>query len=372
MSFTSGDRVLLHLLMKSNRKDWTGGVADQDDIAAYCGIGRTHVPRALKPLISDGLVEETQGRAPGRARRVKVYSLTPAGVASAVALRDRANELLIVWTDDTDASQTEPCVDALRRINDRLGAASLSQIPISLFLTVGKSRITWNEILFLSSTVKSEEAGDLELPKGWKPLTPPEVPETAIEREGEMARLSELVRENEISAIVGARGSGKRTLVAMLAERSGTRALWLASEGDSEYNLDPGSYDILVLVGAPVLDVASTLIGGGRTRLRDPRDEDWPEPLMSLPVLGIMDGELDVEGDAVMALGGLSEADFLQRALETGISEDLAREYFRASRGLPGALVYLEELGSGVLRGLETLDLEAALMSLMLGLRSRS
>ena len=104
MVFTSGDRVILHLLSKGNSADPAGGVADQDDIAACCGIGRTHVPRALKPLIADGLVNESQGRAPGRTRRVKVYDLTEEGFQHAMMLRDKANETIIEWTDEDNGS----------------------------------------------------------------------------------------------------------------------------------------------------------------------------------------------------------------------------------------------------------------------------
>ncbi|MGA1872102.1 MAG: hypothetical protein ACMUHY_00385 [Thermoplasmatota archaeon] len=371
MSFTSGDRVLLHLLMKSSRADWSGGVADQDDIAAYCGIGRTHVPRALKPLISDGLVDESQGRAPGRTRRVKVYSLTPKGIMAATALRSRANETMMEWTDEKGSAHREPCVDALRRINDLLGSGSMSQIPISLFLTVGKERISWNEILFLSSSVRREGTESICLPEGFRPLPPPGIPDPFVARDDALRRLSSLIENNDVSALVGERGAGKRTLVSMLAETSGMECLWLTIGGDKEYCIEPSDYDVLVMVGAPIVDVTSTLIEGGEARLRDPRDGEWPDDLMELPLLGIMDGEMEVKGDAVLSLKGLEEAPFLEMARKAGLSEGLAREYFKASRGLPEALVFLQELEPSALSGLDTLDAEAALMSLMLGFRSR-
>ncbi|MBN1539516.1 MAG: winged helix DNA-binding protein [Candidatus Thermoplasmatota archaeon] len=371
-TFTSSDRVMLHLLMKGDRMDRTGGKADQDDIAANCGIGRTHVPRALKPLLADGLVEESRGRAPGRARRVKLYSLTTRGITAALALRERANEFVIEWIDDHGRSEKGSCVDALRRINDRLGASSRKRIPISLFLALGRKGIGWEEILGLSSSVHRKTPDTLWIPEGWKQIIPPDLPPHLIERPSELAELLELMERNEVCVIAGDEGAGKTTLVQMLCGRSGLRALWLMRGGDREYLIDPGEFDIMVMVGAPMIDITSTLIGGGRAELRDPRDDEWPEDLRSIPLLGILEGRLVVTGNDVMSLGGLGREVFVGKAVEMGMPGELALEYYSATRGLPAALSYLAELEPSVLSGLGTLDTEAALMSLMLGLRSRS
>ena len=114
-----------------------------------------------------------EGRKAYVAYKGKVYDLTEKGYQQAVILRDRANESIIEWTDEDGEVHSEHCVDALRRINDRLGTRGLSQIPISLFLTMGREKVRWNDILFLSSSVRGDSSGSITLPEGWVPATPP-------------------------------------------------------------------------------------------------------------------------------------------------------------------------------------------------------
>lgn len=371
MVFTSGDRVLLHLLLKGNREDSIGGVADQDDIAAFCGIGRTHVPRALKPLISDDLVNESQGRAPGRTRRVKVYCLTEKGILAAVSLRDRANETILKWTDETGEVHSEHCVDALRRINDQLGARGMNQIPISLFLTIGREKVGWNDILFLSSSVRREKAGSIHLPEGWAPATSPVAPDILFDREGDIKELDTLVGGHNTSAVAGEPGIGKRTLVSAWARRSGKKVLWLKQGEEGEYCIDADRYDVLVILEAKMVDVASTLVSGGGVRLMDPRGEDWPDILRELPLIGILNGSIANEGIGLMELKGIDEAIFSKEAERSGLPKQLVEPYLKATKGSPMAVEYLKEMDSSILGKLGSLDEEAAIMSLVLGFRSR-
>lgn len=369
--FTSGDRVLLHLLSKGDSSDPVGGISDQDDIAAYCGIGRTHVPRALKPLIADGFVIESQGRAPGRTRRVKVYRLTDRGKATAVTLRDKANEAVIEWIGENGESHSEHCVDALRRINDHLGSRGMNQIPISLFLTMGKQRIGWNDILFLSSTVRSGRMETISLPEGWAPMSPPPVPDQFMDRKDQMAQLGEMIHGSKVSALMGDPGMGKRTLVSAWAMRHGKKVLWIKKEEAGEFSIDPAKYDLIVVMGVSVLDVTSTLLDSEGVGIKDPRDESWPDIMRGLPLLGILDGTMDVRDDRLMSLHGMDEASFVKRASRAGLPKELIIPFFHASKGSPMALEYIDEMEDPVLKSLSSLDEEAAVMSLMLGLRSR-
>jgi hypothetical protein len=72
-----------------------------------------------------------------------------------------------------------------------------------------------------------------------------------------------------------------------------------------------------------------------------------------------------------MNLEGLDEASFTKRAIQAGLPEEVTLPYFHASKGSPMALAYVEEMDDTVLKNLGSLDEEAAVMSLMLGLRSR-
>ncbi len=83
---TSAERVLLHLHGFVGKRE-AGRESTQAGIAEGAHVLRSHVPRTLKALTGEGLVETRDARLLGRTRRTTVYLLTPAGVA-------RARELL--------------------------------------------------------------------------------------------------------------------------------------------------------------------------------------------------------------------------------------------------------------------------------------
>ncbi len=86
VKLTAAERVLLHLLPLWSARDAIRG-ATQEGIADATGVRRSHVPRAMKRLLADGAVEVREGRLQGRGRKVRVYTLTEAGIR-------RARELL--------------------------------------------------------------------------------------------------------------------------------------------------------------------------------------------------------------------------------------------------------------------------------------
>ncbi len=361
----------MHLLIKGEKSSWSEGITDQDDIAANCGIGRTHVPRALKPLLQDELVEESQGRAPGRVRRVKVYSLTRKGMEEAVRLKELASRIQISWKDDDGRSSTESCVDALRKINDLLCSMSMPQIPFSLFLTVLKEEVSWNDILWLSSSVRSNVVTSIDLPEGWIPITPAEVPDDFMDRKKEMGELDIIMSTRRTAAVSGEAGAGKRTLVARWLMLNRKKPLWLERKEGEEVTLDPGSHDVLVLLGGEMLDITATLKKDGEVSITDPRDSEWPDPLRSIPLIGIIEGSSRTSGPGLLTLGGLPRDEFMERATELGLAPILAEVYYEASKGIPSALSYLKGLKRSAIEGLSSIDREAAVMSLILGLKSR-
>ncbi len=86
MILTAAERVLVHLHGQWNAKE-PGRETTQAGISEGAHVLRSHVPRTLKLLQDEGLVEAREARVLGRARRLTVYALTPAGVG-------RARELL--------------------------------------------------------------------------------------------------------------------------------------------------------------------------------------------------------------------------------------------------------------------------------------
>src|SRR2546428_9426252 len=75
---TGAERVLLHLLPLWNTKDAVHP-ATQEGISEGTGLRRSHVPRALKRLVTDNSVDVREGRVRGRGREGRGYALTGAG-----------------------------------------------------------------------------------------------------------------------------------------------------------------------------------------------------------------------------------------------------------------------------------------------------
>lgn len=82
------ERVLLHLsrFASDTLPEEHPQECSQAGIASSVGISRTHVPRAVKSLAKEGLVEEIRARVSGHDRRMSVYAITPEGVRRAAQL----------------------------------------------------------------------------------------------------------------------------------------------------------------------------------------------------------------------------------------------------------------------------------------------
>ncbi len=87
MILTAAERVLVHLhgqwnAPEPNREMTQAGIADGAHVL------RSHVPRTLKVLLEEGLVESRDARLLGHDRRTTVYGLTPAGIRRAREVLD--------------------------------------------------------------------------------------------------------------------------------------------------------------------------------------------------------------------------------------------------------------------------------------------
>jgi DNA-binding MarR family transcriptional regulator len=91
LDLTAKERVVLHL------KDFQRHASDsymppevtQKGISDSVGIRPSHVPRTLKRLRDEGMVEERSAHVRGSPRRLKVYFLSPQGLKAAVELTER-------------------------------------------------------------------------------------------------------------------------------------------------------------------------------------------------------------------------------------------------------------------------------------------
>ena len=98
------DRVLLHLSRFATdiQPEEYPPDCTQVGIAVAIGISRTHVPRAVKGLIKDGLVTETTARVKGHERRMSVYAVSSEGLRIAERLwQDAQSSVFPVMKDGT-------------------------------------------------------------------------------------------------------------------------------------------------------------------------------------------------------------------------------------------------------------------------------
>lgn len=87
--FTVEQRVLIHLFEHpKKRSQWEGKQEQtQAGISGAVGIARKHLPRTLKSLMAQDLVEVETRHVEGSKQRCRVYFLTPIGISAAESMR---------------------------------------------------------------------------------------------------------------------------------------------------------------------------------------------------------------------------------------------------------------------------------------------
>lgn len=95
MNLTASERIILHIA-ESWRATEAVPELTQKGIAAGAGVQRSHVPRNLKRLISEGHIEAAEGRIGGRARKVNYYRITEAGLRHARELRESLRKEMVI------------------------------------------------------------------------------------------------------------------------------------------------------------------------------------------------------------------------------------------------------------------------------------
>lgn len=115
ISLTVDERVILHLMdFIPNEEDFEAPEgATQAGIARGVGIERKHVPRAVKKLITDEIIETRVSHVKGGKQRKKVYFLTFEGKALARRIWENLSKKRIVLRDenghDTETTFSELC-----------------------------------------------------------------------------------------------------------------------------------------------------------------------------------------------------------------------------------------------------------------------
>jgi DNA-binding MarR family transcriptional regulator len=176
MDLTAKERVILHLkdFHRNASDSYLPAEVTQKGISDSISVRPSHVPRTLKRLRDEGLVEERSAHVKGSARRLKAYFLTPAGLKAAVELTERVAE--------SSAGASGTIGELYSRERSGLGF--------------------WQFVRKRAG--RPDEEGETPGAEGG-----------FLGRREEMKRIVEFVRSGEPGALViyGARGIGKSTLV---------------------------------------------------------------------------------------------------------------------------------------------------------------
>ena len=113
------DRVLLHLsrFASDTPLEEYPPETTQVGIAEGVGISRTHVPRAVRALVKEGLVDEFRGRVANRNRRMSVYAVSMEGFRKAEEIWSGLRKSKIVVSRDGVREEMEG--DALEEMFGR-------------------------------------------------------------------------------------------------------------------------------------------------------------------------------------------------------------------------------------------------------------
>ena len=199
------DRVLLHLSRFASDiapEEYPPETA-QTGIASAVGISRTHVPRAVKGLIKDGLVAEITARVRGHERRMNVYAVTTEGLRKAEELWQTTLESpLPVTADGKTVKMTGKEIEGL--VGKKRALAVISQMRDGV-VAIDENRRPPLRDLKDAPSVREFYGRDAELDS--------------------MEEFME--SESEVLVVIGNRGYGTSTLARKFAdEQDDTDVLW--------------------------------------------------------------------------------------------------------------------------------------------------
>jgi DNA-binding MarR family transcriptional regulator len=200
------ERVLLHLsrFATDTPPEEYPPESTQIGIAEGVGISRTHVPRAVKTLIKDGLIEELRGRVANRDRRMSVYAVTPEGFRKAEETWEDVRTSLLSIKKDGREEEMEGMV--LEDMVGRRRAMSLvSQMKDGVVELLERRRTPVRDLL---------RAPTLE---------------TFYGREQELSALDSFLESpTPVAVVLGNRGHGTTSLVCrFVQEHEEADALWV-------------------------------------------------------------------------------------------------------------------------------------------------
>lgn len=267
------DRILLHLqgyIRFSDDYEVPRGMS-QKGIGEAVWIAWSNVPRAMKKLREEGLVDERTTRVKGEFRKKKVYMLTPQGFTRAQEIREDLGRRRVTVVRAGAAKEMDfadvpefvsfkvPYLELLRGVDDE-GR-----------LDVERAQTRWAEQVEMVD--RTERAPKVHAFFG---------------REEELEALRTMVDEHRVVVVHGIAGIGKTTLTVRLLQdlRKETNVLWMTVH----------HWDTLAVVLGQLADFMAET---GRRQLRTLLD-DRPEPTMAEAYYSLEEDLRDLKGVMVI------------------------------------------------------------------------
>jgi len=200
------DRVLLHLSRFATDmppEDYPSDTT-QAGIAHAVGISRTHVPRAVKTLVREGLAEELTARVKGHERRMSVYAITSEGLRRVEAIwKESLEKPFSVMREGTAMSMTGSQIENL--MGRKRAIVAVSQMRDGI-IEMDQSRRTPLRVL--------DDA--------------PDVPEF-YDRDSELKAMEQFMEsDSRVLVVLGNKGYGTSALCRkFLDDQEESDALWI-------------------------------------------------------------------------------------------------------------------------------------------------
>ncbi len=274
------DRIMLHLHAYIRFADdyEVPKAMSQKGIGEAIWIAWSNVPRAMKRLREQDLVDERTARVKGEFRKKKVYQLTPQGFAKAQELRDELGKRRVSVRRAGETREMD-FADVPEHVGFKVPYLELLRgIDEDGVLDVEKAQTRWAEQVEMVD--RTDRAPKVHAFHG---------------RERELEVLGQMVTENRFVVLHGIAGIGKTTLAVRLLDdlRRQTNVLWVTVH----------HWDTLAGV---LKQIADFLAETGRRQLRSLLD-DRPEPVLEEAYYSLEEDLRDLKG--VMVLDDFHKAD---------------------------------------------------------------
>lgn len=341
MALSSGDRIILFLGQPDRGRHVDQGF-DQKEISQGCCIGRTHVPRSIKPLVEAGLVTEEKKRVPGKGRLVKRYHLTVEGSSALETIREGLRSVRKSLICPDGLKNTMDPYSVLSLANTYLSGMSMGSILLTQLMSLDDDPVTWESVIELSRS--SSISGSMaSLPSGWRTIPPPPSPDRWMLSKPDEIRLRDMISSEGIAVVQGPFGSGKRTLTSKVLEGMGMRAIWIArSDGDTPVPLKE-IFDAIVIIDDAGPGTYSLISTSCQDMAYDPRGEEWDDELRGLPLVIVYSAGGPLNAPA-MKVSPMSLEEFESALSPLCMEPDLVMALHEASGGIPLAVRALSEL----------------------------